>query len=98
MGTGKHEGQRLRGNRAGRRLIVGKAFENIRAVLLSAQADTAARSSRPHSEAVIELLRDDPAFADEYLQAAMKQADQEGGRDALLSAQRLVAEAKGEGR
>lgn len=61
-------------------------------------ADAAARSSRPHSEAVIELLRNDPAFADEYLQAAMKQADQEGGREALLSAQRLVAEANGEGR
>ncbi len=40
-------------------------------------------TSRPHAEAVIELLRDDPAFADEYLQAAMEQADEEGGREAL---------------
>lgn len=45
--------------------------------------------------AAIELLRDDPAFADEYLQAAMEQADEEGGREALLSALRHVAEAQG---
>jgi probable addiction module antidote protein len=53
------------------------------------------RASRPHAEAIIELLRDDPAFADEYLQAAMQQADEEGGREALLSALRHVAEAQG---
>lgn len=53
------------------------------------------RASRPHAEAVIELLRDDPAFADEYLQAAMEQAELEGGREALLSALRNVAEAQG---
>ena len=53
------------------------------------------RASRPHAEAVIELLRGDPAFADEYLRAAMEQADQEGGREALLSALRHVAEAQG---
>jgi DNA-binding phage protein len=43
----------------------------------------------------VELLRDDPAFADEYLHAAMEQADEEGGREALLSALRHVAEAQG---
>lgn len=53
------------------------------------------RASRPHAEAVIELLRADPAFADEYLQAALAQADEEGGREALLSALRHVAEAQG---
>ena len=53
------------------------------------------RASRPHAEAVIELLQDDPGFADEYLRAAMEQADQEGGREALLSALRHVAEAQG---
>jgi len=98
VGTGKHESRRLRSNRADRCLIVGKAYESIRAGLLSAIADAAARSSRPHSEAIIELLRDDPAFADEYLRVAEAQADQEGGREALLSAQRLVAEARGKGR
>ena len=53
------------------------------------------RASRPHAEAVIELLQDDPGFADEYLRAAMEQADQEGGREALLAALRHVAEAQG---
>ena len=52
-------------------------------------------ASRPHAGAVIEMLRDDPTFADEYLRAAMEQADQEGGREALLSALRHVAEAQG---
>lgn len=98
MGTGKHEGPRVCRHRADSRLIVSKAYENIRAGLLSALADAAVRSSRPHSEAVIELLRADPAFADEYLQAALAQADEEGGRDALLMAQRLVAESRGKGR
>lgn len=53
------------------------------------------RASRPHAQAVVELLRDDPAFADDYLRAAMEQADQEGGREALLAALRQVAEAQG---
>lgn len=53
------------------------------------------RASRPHAEAVIELLREDPAFANEYLRAAMEQTDAEGGRAALLSALRHVAEAQG---
>jgi probable addiction module antidote protein len=41
---------------------------------------------RPHDDAVAELLRDDPAFADEYLSAALDEADQPGGREALLAA------------
>lgn len=77
---------------------MGKTYESARAGLRPAIADAPARSSRSHAEAVIELLRDDPAFADEYLQAAMEQADQEGGREALLTAKRHVAKAKGEGR
>ena len=51
-------------------------------------------TSRPHDEAVVELLREDPTFADEYLAAAMKQANQDGGREALLAALRHVAEAQ----
>ena len=51
-------------------------------------------TSRPHDEAVAELLREDPTFADEYLAAAMKQANQDGGREALLAALRHVAEAQ----
>ena len=53
------------------------------------------KASRPHDEAVVELLRDDPAFADEYLAAALDEADQPGGREALLAALRHVAEAQG---
>lgn len=53
------------------------------------------KSSRPHDDAVVELLRDDPAFADEYLAAALDEANEPGGREALLAALRHVAEAQG---
>jgi len=43
-------------------------------------------ASRPHDEAVVELLREDPAFADEYLAASMEAIDE---------ALRHVAEAQG---
>lgn len=52
-------------------------------------------ASRPHDEAVIELLRDDPQFAEAYLSAALAEVDEPGGREALLSALRQVAEARG---
>ena len=48
-------------------------------------------ASRPHDEAVVELLREDPAFADEYLAASMEAIDEPGGQEAL----RHVAEAQG---
>ena len=53
------------------------------------------KASRPHDEAVIELLREDPAFADEYLSACTEALDEPGGREALLMALRQVAEAQG---
>lgn len=53
------------------------------------------RASRPHDEAIIEMLRDDPAFADEYLCAALDESELPGGREALLRALRHVAEAQG---
>lgn len=52
-------------------------------------------ASRPHDEAVVELLREDPAFADEYLAVALEEADESGGQEALLRALRHVAEAQG---
>ncbi|MEY4209453.1 MAG: hypothetical protein RLZZ20_2605, partial [Pseudomonadota bacterium] len=52
-------------------------------------------AGRAHDEAIIELLREDPSFADEYLAAAMEEANQDGGREALLAALRHVAEAQG---
>jgi len=52
-------------------------------------------ASRPHDEAVVELLREDPAFADEYLAASMEAIDEPGGQEALLQALRHVAERAG---
>ena len=52
------------------------------------------KTSRPHDEAVVELLREDPTFADEYLAAAMEEVNQDGGYEALLAALRHVAEAQ----
>ena len=42
-----------------------------------------------------ELLREDPAFADEYLAAVLEEVDQDGGPEALLAALRQIAEAQG---
>ncbi|MDP1557603.1 MAG: putative addiction module antidote protein [Nitrosomonas sp.] len=53
------------------------------------------KSSRPHDEVVVELLQNDPAFADEYLSAALEEVNQPGGREALLAALRHIAEAQG---
>ena len=52
-------------------------------------------AARPHADAVIELLRDDPALADEYLAAALEEVGLPGGQSALLAALRHVAEAQG---
>ena len=51
--------------------------------------------SRPHDETMVELLREDAAFADEYLAASMGAIDEAGGREALLMALRQVAQAQG---
>ena len=53
------------------------------------------RASRSHDKAVVELLRKDPVFAEEYLSAAMDEADQPGGREALLAVLRHVTKAQG---
>jgi probable addiction module antidote protein len=55
------------------------------------------KASRPHDDAVLELLREDPAFADEYLSTALDEAGEPGGREALLAALRHIAEAQGMG-
>ncbi len=52
-------------------------------------------TSRLHDEALVELLREDPAFAAEYLAVALEEADEAGGQEALLRALRHVAEAQG---
>lgn len=50
---------------------------------------------RPHDEVIVDMLRDDPDFAREYLAVAFDEADQPGGREALLLALRRIAEAHG---
>lgn len=52
-------------------------------------------ASRPHDDAMVEMLRADPAFADEYLAACMEAIDEAGGQEALMLALRHVAEAQG---
>jgi hypothetical protein len=44
---------------------------------------------------MVELLREDPGFADEYLAASLDALDEPGGREALLMALRQVAKAEG---
>jgi probable addiction module antidote protein len=53
------------------------------------------KASRPHDEAVVKLLKDDPDFATAYLGAALDESDQPGGQAALLAALRHIAEAQG---
>ena len=52
-------------------------------------------TSRSHDAAVVELLKADPAFVDEYLAAALDEVDQPGGEAAVLAALRHIAEAQG---
>lgn len=53
------------------------------------------KAARSNDVAMVELLRADPAFADEYLAVALAEVDQPGGKEALLLALRHVAEAQG---
>lgn len=52
-------------------------------------------ASRSHDATVVDMLRADPDFANEYLAAALEEADEPGGQAALLAALRHVAEAQG---
>ena len=53
------------------------------------------KASRPHDEAVFELLREYPSSVDEYLAVALEEVDADGGPHALLAALRHVAEVRG---
>lgn len=53
---------------------------------------TKRKPSITHEESVIRQLRDDPAFATQYLRAAMEDTDDP---KALLTALRRIAEARG---
>ena len=45
-----------------------------------------------HDEVVIDMLKAEPDFANEYLAAALEEADLPGGQTALLAALRHIAE------
>lgn len=51
--------------------------------------------TRSHEESVLEMLRDDEAFAIEYLSVALEEIDELGGEDSFLVAIRRLAEARG---
>ena len=48
-----------------------------------------------HDETVVEMLKADPDFANEYLAAALEEAELPGGQAALLAALRHIAESQG---
>lgn len=50
---------------------------------------------RNHDETVIEMIRNDPDFAVEYLRVAFEELDEEGGEASFLTALRHVVEARG---
>jgi DNA-binding phage protein len=52
------------------------------------------KTSRPHDETMVDLLREDPLFVNEYLAVALDEVDQPGGREALLTALRHVAKTR----
>ena len=51
--------------------------------------------TRNHDESVIEMIRQDPEFAIEYLRIAIEELDEEGGQASFLTALRHVVEARG---
>ena len=55
------------------------------------------KTDRPHDEAVIAMLRRDPALAEDYLATALDKAEEPGGDVALLAALRQIAEAQSGG-
>ena len=47
-----------------------------------------------HDETVVDMLKADPAFANEYLAAALEEAELTGGEAALLVALRHIADSR----
>ena len=48
-----------------------------------------------HDETVVDMLKADPDFANQYLAAALDESDLPGGQAALLAALRHIAQAQG---
>lgn len=53
------------------------------------------KRSRSHDEAIIQMIREDHAFAMEYLRVAFEELDVEGGEISFLAALRQIVEARG---
>ncbi len=53
------------------------------------------KAARPNDDAVVELLREDPGFSNEYLATALEEAEEPGGRQALLRTLRQIGQAQG---
>ncbi len=53
------------------------------------------KASRPHDDTMVELLREDPAFLEEYLAVALDEAGEIGGQQVLSAVLRQVAKAQG---
>lgn len=51
--------------------------------------------ARLHDDAMVQLLMEDPEFAQVYLHQALLDIDEEGGQEAFLMALRHVVEARG---
>lgn len=51
--------------------------------------------TRSHDDSVLDMLRNDEAFAIEYLCVALEEIDEAGGEAGFLTAVRRVAEARG---
>lgn len=51
--------------------------------------------TRPHDDAMIDMLRQQPDFAAEYLRVAFEELDEEAGEATFLMALRHVVEARG---
>lgn len=51
--------------------------------------------TKSHDESVIEMIRQDPEFAVEYLRIAFEELDADGGQVSFLTALRHVVEARG---
>lgn len=50
---------------------------------------------RSHDEAMVQMIREDPEFAAEYLRIAFEELDLEGGEVSFLTALRQIVEARG---
>jgi probable addiction module antidote protein len=77
----------------GQSYIFGPAQQCFLEILQGAAKMTL--GTRSHEDSVLEMLRDDEAFALEYLSVALEEIDEAGGEDAFLVAIRRVAEARG---